>query len=531
MKFLGIRNSHDCNISYSDGNKVRYIKFERNFQKKHYHWAEFKTFQDDVPMLLEKAKEILGVDFRDLDGIAIVADITHHDVDGKKREKIVIGDAIPPDQTFAKVDTKHVTFWDQFNCPVYNIDHHFAHTLSCWPLVDVTKVKTEFVLDGLGDHNRHTSFFKNKKLVESVTRDQSLGLSIMIEQVGQALGIRGMVLDVAGKLMALKAWHNLPAEQEEKIFTIANSLNLHYNNINEFVNLSMQIQNHELTHFNEKEKLMNLAHLLHVWGEKMLPDYFGQFVDDDKEVITYSGGTAQNTIVNTTLKERFPNLIIPPHCPDDGLSLGCVEFLRQIFDQPLFDRSNFPFWQSDVAPSELPTQETIEKTAELLAQGKIVGWYQGHGEIGPRALGNRSILMDPSIKDGKAIINAKVKRREPYRPFGASVLAEESSKLFDCDYESPYMLYVVKCKDKQNYPSIIHVDNTCRIQTVNQDPQNESYYSLIQAFQKRTGIPMILNTSLNIDGKPIAADPADAQKLFEISDLDAVVVGNDIKVK
>lgn len=529
MKFLGIRNSHDCNISYSDGNKVRYIKFERNFQKKHFHWQELPAKVDDVPALVEKAAEFFGVDFRDLDGIAIVADITHHDVDGKNRQEITVGDAIPADQTYAKVDTKVVTFWDQFNCPVYNLDHHFAHTLSCWPLVDVTKVRSEFVLDGLGDHNRHTSFFKDKKLIEAVTRDKNLGLSISIEHVGQALGIRGMQLDVAGKLMALKAWHKLPAEVEQKIFDECQSLG--YNDFEQFFRISSDIQNRDLAHFSEDEKLMNFAHLLHVWGEKKLPDYFAQFLDNDNEVITYSGGTAQNTIVNTKLKERFPNIIIPPHCPDDGLSLGCVEFLRQMFDQPLFDRANFPFWQTDVAPDELPTQETIEKTAELLAQGKIVGWYQGHGEIGPRALGNRSILMDPSIKDGKAIINAKVKRREPYRPFGASVLAEESSKLFDCDYESPYMLYVVKCKDKENYPSIIHVDNTCRIQTVNQDPQNESYYSLIQAFQKRTGIPMVLNTSLNIDGKPIAANPSDAQKLFEISDLDAVVVGNDIKVK
>lgn len=529
MKFLGIRNSHDCNISYSDGNKVKYIKFERLFQKKHYHWNEFAPKVEDVPLLLEKAKEVLGVDFRDLDGIAIVADITHHNIDGKYREEIVVGDAIPPDQTFAKVDTKIVSFWEQFNCPVYNLDHHFSHTLSCWPLVDVTKVKNEFVLDGLGDHNRHTSFFKNKKLIESVNRYQNLGLSINIEQVGQALGIRGMVLDVAGKLMALKAWHTLPLYIEEKIFDICSNMN--YNQLNEFLQICFNVQNTELPQATDKEKLMNVAHLLHVWGERKLPEYMANYVDDVNETITYSGGTAQNTIVNTKLKEKFPNIVIPPHCPDDGLSLGCIEFLRQKFDQPLFDNSNFPFWQSDIAPSETPTKQTIEKTAELLAQGKIVGWYQGNGEIGPRALGNRSILMDPSIKDGKAIINSKVKRREPYRPFGASVLLEETEKLFDCDYESPYMLYVVKCKQKEEFPAIVHVDDTCRIQTVNQDPQNAFYYDLIETFRKKTGIPMVLNTSLNIDGKPIAADPSDAHKLYDISDMDAVVIGNDIRVK
>ena len=519
MKFLGIRNGHDCNISYSDGTKVRYVKFERNFQSKHYHWGAIPESQDDMPYLIQKAKEILGVDFRDLDGIAMATDIGYHKVDRP----------IPADENFIKVDTSKATFWDQFNCPVYNLNHHFTHALSCWPLIDVSKVRTEFVLDGLGNRGRHTAVYVDKKLVDYIDREENLGLSVTMEQLGQRMGMKGMVLDIAGKLMALKAYHNVPDNATDHLFDLCSKLS--YRELTPFIEASFKIQNHFDPKPDEQQLLLNVVHLLHVWGERKLPDYFSAFTMDRNEVITYSGGTAQNTVVNTKLKERFPNLVIPPHCPDDGLSLGCIEFLRQKFDQPLFDRSNFPYWQSDIAPDELPTKDTIDKTAELLAQGKIVGWYQGNGEIGPRALGNRSILMDPSIKNGKDIINSKVKRREPYRPFAASVLTEYYQDLFDCDYESPYMLYVVKCKDNESYPAIVHVDNTCRIQTVNQEPQNEVYYSLIESFRKKTGIPMILNTSLNIDGKPIAGDPADAHKLFEISDLDAVVVGNEIKVK
>jgi len=522
MKFLGIRNGHDCNITYTDGTKVRYVKFERNLQLKHYHWGtvpDLEPGQDDMPILLSKAREILGIDYSDLDGIAMATDISLHKVDRP----------IPADENFIKVDTKVATFWDQFNCPVYNLNHHYTHTLSCWPIVDVSTVRKEFVLDGLGNRGRHTAVYSDKKLVDFIDRTENHGLSVTMESIGQNMGMKGMVLDIAGKLMALKAYHNVPDDVTRAIF--ANCTDLKYRNLNEFISLAASVLDRAIPDLNNEKRLLNIAHLLHVWGEEKMPDYFSNFISDNNEVITYSGGTAQNTVVNTKLKERFPNMVIPPHCPDDGLSLGCVEFLRQIFDQPLFDRSNFPYWQSDIAPDELPTQDTIDKTAELLAQGKIVGWYQGHGEIGPRALGNRSILMDPSIKNGKDIINSKVKRREPYRPFAASVMVEHYQNLFDCDYESPYMLYVVKCKDQGSFPAIVHVDNTCRIQTVNHEPQNEVYYSLIDSFYRKTGIPMILNTSLNIDGKPIAGDPADAHKLYDISGLDAVVVGNDIRVK
>jgi carbamoyltransferase len=138
--------------------------------------------------------------------------------------------------------------------------------------------------------------------------------------------------------------------------------------------------------------------------------------------------------------------------------------------------------------------------------------------------------MNPAIKDGKDIINTKVKKREPYRPFGASVLLEDAPKLFDCNFDSPYMLYVVDCLTK-DLPSIMHVDDTCRIQTVDQKPQFEVYYNLIDKFKSLTGIPVVLNTSLNVDGKPIAGHVNDAKKLYEDSELDVLIVGNEITVK
>merc|ERR1711995_25527 len=141
-----------------------------------------------------------------------------------------------------------------------------------------------------------------------------------------------------------------------------------------------------------------------------------------------------NTVINTELRKIY-NMDILPHVYDGGLSIGALRYAVG-YD---FDIGEFPYCQDDYAPEEVNDQ-TIEEAAELLAQGMIVGWYQGHGEIGPRALGNRSILMNPMIKNGKDILNSRVKKREWWRPFGASVLREKAAEYFDID-DSPYMLY------------------------------------------------------------------------------------------
>lgn len=516
MKFLGIRNGHDCNIAYSDGTKVKYAKIERNLQIKHYNTASVTGINksDDVPSLLDHARRIFNIDLKTLDGICISNDFGLHVLD---RE-------IQLNENYFLIDKSKNPLWAQFSCPVYRLDHHYSHTLSCWPVVDLDTVDVHFVLDGLGDHGRVSGVFKDQKLVDFVDRNENMGLSVTMEQVGQAIGIEGIVLDIAGKLMALKSFHNVSDEVTEALFNLAEPLT--YRHLNQFISLAEALANH-VGKPDQRQHLINLSHWLHVFGERKMPDYFSLYADPDS-VIAYSGGTAQNTVVNTSLRRRFKNLHIPPHCPDDGLSLGCVEFLRMVFDQPKFDNSNFPYWQSDEPPDSSPTKETMKKTAEMLAKGKIVGWYQGNGEIGPRALGNRSILMDPSLVGGKDKLNARVKKREPYRPFGASILSEYTNDFFDCDYESPYMLYVIDAIDKTMNQSILHVDGTCRIQTVNEQPQYSIYRDLIEEFRRLTGVPMVLNTSLNVNGQPIAAYKADAKKLFDTTELDAVVVGNEI---
>ena len=183
---------------------------------------------------------------------------------------------------------------------------------------------------------------------------------------------------------------------------------------------------------------------------------------------------------------------------------------------------NFPFIQSDEPPWDNVCSHTIKSTAESLAKGQIVGWYQGHGEVGPRSLGNRCILMDPTLKDGKDKINV-IKKREPWRPFGASVKEDQSHRFFDME-KSRYMLYSSKVK-YSGIPAVTHIDGTCRHNTVTPEI-NPAYYELLDEFEKLTGVPVLLNTSLNRMGEPIAGTRDQAIKLFDETNMDKMVIGS-----
>ena len=172
--------------------------------------------------------------------------------------------------------------------------------------------------------------------------------------------------------------------------------------------------------------------------------------------------------------------------------------------------------------------ENIEEvTAKYLQGGSIVGWFQGKMEIGPRALGNRSILANPTLPHMKDKINAEVKHRESFRPFAPSALSEEKDKFFDLRVEAPFMLKVCNVLDdaKGKLPAVTHVDGTARLQTVRED-LNPRFHKLIHEFGKLSGVPVLLNTSFNIMGEPIVENPIDAIRCFFSTGLDVLVLGN-----
>ena len=256
--------------------------------------------------------------------------------------------------------------------------------------------------------------------------------------------------------------------------------------------------------------------------------HFFQKYTKPTDTIIYRGGCALNVVCNNVLINNFPNLIIPPHSYDGGLSLGTIEFLRLLLNDSEFQRDGFPYWQNDIE-DEAPSLRIIKQTAKQLAEGKIIGWFQGQGAIGPRALGNRSILMNPASTNGKDMLNSRVKHRESWRPYGASISNKYTSEWFNIDQESPFMLRSVQVNEdrKKNIPSVTHVDGTCRIQTVSHN-DNMIFAELIDEFNLITGIPLLLNTSLNGGGQPIFARKEQCYNLLKTTDLDGIVIGNQI---
>ena len=261
------------------------------------------------------------------------------------------------------------------------------------------------------------------------------------------------------------------------------------------------------------------------------------------------GGVALNGVANyRILKEGpFDHIHIPPSPGDAGSAVGCAQYLYHIYhknpriieqDQSKVILENVyvgPSYSNDeiksfldskgVSYEKLEREELLGNTAQLIADGNIVGWYQGKMEWGPRALGCRSILADPRKAEMKDILNEKIKHREAFRPFAPSILEEYVSEYFEIDRTSPYMLMVAPVKKPQEIPAVTHVDGTGRLQTVHRDA-NPLYYDLISEFYKITKVPVIINTSMNVMGEPIVNTPEQAYSMIVKTDMDCIVMGN-----
>ena len=260
------------------------------------------------------------------------------------------------------------------------------------------------------------------------------------------------------------------------------------------------------------------------------------------------GGVALNGVANyRILKEGpFENIHIPPSPGDAGSAIGAAQFSyysyeknkRTIPNIAELTKNNIyvgPEYVNDKIKSFLDKNNInyeffenhilLSKTAKLISEGNIVGWYQGRMEWGPRALGNRSILADPRNPEMKNILNEKIKHRESFRPFAPSILEEFVSEFFELDIPSPYMLLVAKVKKPEIIPAVTHIDGTGRLQSVSKDV-NLLYHNLINEFYKITGVPAIINTSMNVMGEPIVNTPDHAYKMILKTDMDFLVMGN-----
>lgn len=263
-----------------------------------------------------------------------------------------------------------------------------------------------------------------------------------------------------------------------------------------------------------------------------------------------AGGVGLNSRANSRLLREgpFEELYIQPAAGDGGGALGAALWAHNtLLGKPRAFRMEHAYWGQAYSPAEIRAflqqnqiahcrfedeNDLLDTVVDRLQSGKVIGWFQGRFEWGPRALGNRSILADPRNRDMKDTVNTKIKFREPYRPFAPSVIAPCAGKYFDLPnaaehYPARYMLYVVPVRENQQptLPAITHVDGTGRVQAVFRD-QAPRYYSLIERFGQATGVPVLLNTSFNLKGEPIVNTPANAFSTFSNSEMDALVLGD-----
>ncbi len=261
-----------------------------------------------------------------------------------------------------------------------------------------------------------------------------------------------------------------------------------------------------------------------------------------------AGGVGLNSVANSRIlrESGFEELYVQPAAGDGGGALGAALWAyNTLLGKPRTFRMDHAYWGRAYSPAEIQAfleqnhiayrlieneDRLLDAVVERLMRGKVMGWFQGRFEWGPRALGNRSILADARNPEMKDIVNAKIKFREPYRPFAPSVLAECAETYFELPraaqhYPARYMLYVVPVKQsaKGTLPAITHVDGTGRLQTVFRD-QSPRYYGLIERFGQATGVPVVLNTSFNLRGEPIVNTPANAFSTFSKSEMDCLVL-------
>lgn len=291
----------------------------------------------------------------------------------------------------------------------------------------------------------------------------------------------------------------------------------------------------------------DLAYAIQHVLEKAITDIAtGMARNRTSDNLCLSGGVALNCAANGRLLKSdsgYRSIHVPFAPGDCGCSVGAALAYSMLNDERI-DTDICPYLGPQFSDSTILSvlkkhsltfvkyqgeEELLDETCRLIADNKIIGWFQGRMEMGPRALGNRSILADARNPEMKDWVNSRIKFREAFRPFAPSIPEDDSAEYFDNNTASPYMMFTFKSKTEM-LPSVTHIDGTSRIQTVTLK-SNPRYYRLLKTFKERTGCPVLLNTSFNIMGEPIVCSPEDAVTTFNKSGLDYLVIGNYIVKK
>jgi len=391
-----------------------------------------------------------------------------------------------------------------FKDSVYYIDHHQSHAVNAF-FNSGFKQSDILAIDGIGSKYRCVFFDKEQNLINL---SDKLPIGWLWNHMSNLAGFGTLG---ASKLMG-KVGYGKYNDYYYNVFEIICSGPIEEKKYKEWSQIKIN-----------KYGIDDLAYTL----QKFTIDKIKQYVYPLKSCnnLCLAGGVAYNGYMNEEFTNHYDNVYVPPAIGDEGQSLGTYQHADYILNNNLHKTETFAGIKYTYYEGE---KVNYKEVARSIANGKIVGWFQGKSESGNRALGNRSILADPRNPNIKNIINSTIKMREDFRPFAPAVLEEHYKEYFDTRLPSPFMSRICKVKSDK-VPGITHVDNTARIQTVNKN-FNEKFYNLIYEFYKITGIPMLLNTSFNCQ-EPIVETPEQAIKTFKKTALDMLVIEDRVLKK
>jgi carbamoyltransferase len=418
------------------------------------------------------------------------------------------------------------------------VDHHLAHAASAY-LPSPYNNAAILTIDGRGEVATTTYNTANGNQIERITAvhmPDSLGL--LYEKVTSHLGFlhssdeyRIMALASYGKPEFEHDFQEIIQLGDNGLYTIKNE-----NFTERFGAPRLKDEPFTRHHF-------NIAHSLQKAMEENILKMTNWLYENTKqENLCLAGGVALNCVLNAKISQNgpFKRVWVQPAAGDSGTALGAAMHIDQLVRKPKAKEfiMDHAYWGPEYTDSEIekflnhakiPYQKLdniTEKAAQLLTENKIIGWFQGRMEFGPRSLGSRSILASPIDPEMQQRLN-ELKDREDFRPVAPVVLEEDAAEWFEDAKASPFMLFVYKvAADKADQiPAVRHVDGTARIQTIN-EKQHPLYYQLLKSFKEKTGVPVLINTSFNTLGKPIVCSPRDAIACFFTSAFDALVIGS-----
>ena len=498
-------NLHDHNTydGVFHNQRERFTRFKHNLP---YH-AEAYDHQSDIlnPGDYRLNDEFVDDYFKKIDDGILAFTYTYGGI--RKAKEELLNTILKGHDEIFNYDPKEL--WDYYyNDAIYYIDHHQSH--ATYAFLNSGFYQSDILaIDGIGSKFRCVFFDKDQKLIDL---SDKLPIGWLWNHMSNLTGFGTLG---ASKLMG-KVGYGKYSE--------------YYYNIFETI-LSGPITEKKQTHFKEikLDNIDDLAHTLQKFTIDKIKEHVYPLKTCDNLCI--AGGVAYNGYMNEEFTKHYENVFVPPAVGDEGQAIGVYQHADYMINYNVHKTETFAGKEYDTLPDEWPyryEKADYKKIAQAIADGKIVGWFQGKSESGNRALGNRSILADPRNPNIKDIINHTIKMREDFRPFAPAVLEEHYKEYFDTRLPSPYMSRICKVKSDK-VPGITHVDNTARIQTVNKK-FNEKFYNIINEFYKITGIPMLLNTSFNCR-EPIVESPKQAINTFKRTELDMLVINDKVICK